>query len=121
MCYNIYTIEKNKLVDKINIYSMKWIKSRNQFLNEAKLRDLLLKRQAKEVSQKWGEKFLDYEEVSPTENIVQGKWKLDEEDKLAVLSAFFDCDMKNVMELFSGLGDKFNSIISQSINLIIIN
>lgn len=96
---------------------MKWIKSRNQFLNEAKLRDLLLKRQAKEVSQKWGEKFLDYEEVSPTENIVQGKWKLDEEDKLAVLSAFFDCDMKNVMELFSGLGDKFNSIISQSINL----
>jgi len=100
---------------------MKWIKTRNQFLNEAKLRDVLLKRQAKEVSQKWGEKFLDYEEIQASENIIQGKWKLDESDKLKALSAFFDCDMEDVMNMFSGLSDKFNTIISESINLDLLN
>ena len=33
-----------------------------------------------------------------------------------VLSSFFDCDMKDIMSLFSNLPDKFNSILSQSIN-----
>ena len=53
---------------------MKWIKSRNQYINEAKLRDVILPRQAKEVSNVWGEKYLDYEEVTPTDKIIQGKW-----------------------------------------------
>jgi hypothetical protein len=95
---------------------MKWIKTRNKFLNEAKIRDVILPRQAKEVSSYWGEKYLDYEEVEPTANIKQGKWKLEEEDKMEVLSSFFDCDMKDIMSLFSNLPDKFNSILSQSIN-----
>ena len=69
---------------------MKWIKTRNQWLNEAKIRDVILPRQAKELANEWGEKFLDYEEVDPTDKIKQGRWKLEDEDKIKVLSSFFD-------------------------------
>jgi len=94
---------------------MKWIKNRQQWLNEAKIRDVIFPRQAKEVASTWGEKYLDYEEVIPTENIKQGSWKLEEEDKLKVLSAFFDCDMKTIVSLFSNLPDKFNYVLVESI------
>ena len=100
---------------------MKWIKNRTRFLNEAKLRDVLLKRQAKEVTDKWGERYLDYEEVTPTDNITQGKWKLSEEDKMKALSSFFDCDMKYIMESFAQLPDKLNSILGESIKLELLN
>ena len=43
---------------------MRWIKRRDKFLTEAKLRDVLLPRQKKAVSDKWGEIFLDYEDRS---------------------------------------------------------
>ena len=86
---------------------MKWLKSRKEFLNEAKLREVILPRQAKEVAQVWGEKYLDYEEVIPTENILQGKWKLDEEDKKAALSAFFDADLGRIYNDINSLPDKF--------------
>ena len=68
---------------------MKYIKDRQKFLNEAKLRDVIFQRQAKEVSRVWGEKFLDYEEVTPTTKIKQGRWKLSDEDKNKVLGKFF--------------------------------
>ena len=96
---------------------MKWIKDREKFLNEAKLRDVIFSRQAKEVSRIWGEKFLDYEEVTPTDKIKQGKWKLDDEDKMKVLGKFFDCDMKEVYNIFNSINDKFAAAIAQSINL----
>ncbi len=95
---------------------MKWIKTRQQWLNEAKIRDVILPRQAKEVRERWGEKFLDYEEIEPTDKIVQGKWKLEDEDRIKVLSAFFDCDMGEIMKFFSSLPDKLNSVISESID-----
>ena len=96
---------------------MKWIKDRQKFLNEAKLRDVIFARQAKEVSRIWGEKFLDYEEVTPTDKIKQGKWKLSDEDKNRVLGKFFDCDMTAVTNVFNSLNDKFAQVVSQSINL----
>ena len=96
---------------------MKWIKTRTQWINEAKIRDLILPRQAKAVIREWGEKFLDYEEVSPTDKIEQGRWKLEEDDKIKVLSSFFDCDMGLIIESFTNLSDKFNHIIQESINL----
>jgi len=96
---------------------MKWIKDRQKFLNEAKLRDVIFARQAKEVSRIWGEKFLDYEEVTPTDKIKQGKWKLSDEDKNRVLGKFFDCNMKSVTDIFSSVNDKFAQVLSQSINL----
>jgi hypothetical protein len=96
---------------------MKWIKSRKQYLNEAKLRDVIFPRQAKEVIAQWGEKFLDYEEVTPTNKIKQGKWKLSDEDKNQVLGKFFDCDMKVVIDIFSSINDKFAEVIAKSINL----
>ena len=96
---------------------MKWIKTRQQWLNEAKIRDVILPRQAKEVRERWGEKYLDYEEIEPTDKIVQGKWKVEDEDRIKVLSAFFDCDMGAIMKFFSSLPDKLNSVISESIDL----
>lgn len=96
---------------------MKWIKDRNKFISEAKLRDVIFARQAKEVSRIWGEKFLDYEEVTPTDKIKQGKWKLSDEDKNRVLGKFFDCDMKAVTAVFDSINDKFAEVLSQSINL----
>ena len=96
---------------------MKWIKDRQKFLNEAKLRDVIFQRQAKEVSRIWGEKFLDYEEVTATDKIKQGKWKLSDEDKNRVLGKFFDCNMTAVTDVFSNIPDKFAEVLSQSINL----
>jgi hypothetical protein len=95
---------------------MKWLKDRNKFLSEAKIRDGLYKSQIKEFSNYWGEKYLDYEEVTPTDKIKQGKWKLEDEDKMKVLGAFFKCDMNEVFEIFNNLPDKFNDIIIQSID-----
>lgn len=95
---------------------MKWIKNRKTFLNEAKIRDLILPVQSKVVSNRWGEKYLDYEEVSVTDKIKQGKWKLDNEDKMKVLGSFFQCNMSIVFEEFGALPDKLNEIIKQSID-----
>ena len=95
---------------------MKWIKSRNKFLNEAKIRDVIFSRQAKEVGRIWGEKFLDYEEVTATTKIQQGRWKLSDEDKNKVLGKFFQCDMTEVYNVFSGVPDKFVDILAQSVN-----
>jgi hypothetical protein len=95
---------------------MKWIKTRKQWINEAKIRDVILPRQAKEVASKWGEKYLDYEEIEPTSKIVQGKWKLEDEDRIKALSAFFDCDMGVIMKFFSSIPDKLNSVITESID-----
>ena len=101
---------------QINNKTMKWIKDRNKFLNEAKIRDGLYKSQIKEFSNYWGEKYLDYEEVTPTDKIKQGKWKLEDEDKMKVLGAFFQCDMSEVFSIFTNLPDKFNDILTQSID-----
>jgi hypothetical protein len=96
---------------------MKYIKNRKQFLNEAKIRDLILPRQAKEVSRNWGEKYLDYEEVTPTDKIKQGRWKLSEEDKNKVLGLFFGTDMEVIYNIFKDLDDKFVKTISESIDM----
>lgn len=103
---------------------MKWIKNRQSFLNEAKLRDVLHKRQIKEVTRQWGEKYLDYEEVDPTDKIKQGRWKLSEEDKIKVLSFFFSgnyddtgIDMNVVFDTFKNLPDKFANILGESFDV----
>ena len=99
---------------------MKWLKSRNKFLNEAKLREVIFKQQAEEVKRTWGEKYLDYEEVAPTEKITQGKWKLSQEDKMEALGAFFECDMGEVFKIFENLPQTFVTAINGSINTALI-
>lgn len=94
---------------------MKWIKSRESFLNEAKIRDVIFARQSKAVADNWGEKYLDYEEVEPTKAIKQGSWKLSEEDKLEVLSNFCNCNMGKLFKIFTDLSENFNNVLSQSI------
>jgi len=100
---------------------MKWIKDRKKFLNEAKLRDVILPIQVKEVSKRWGEKYLDYEEIEATDKIKQGRWKLSNEDKIKVLGYFFGserqpCDMNAVFDTFKGLSDKFVKTLEESID-----
>lgn len=102
---------------------MKWIKSRSRFLSEAKLGEVIFPEQARRVKEKWGAKFLDYEEVTPTEKIKQGKWKLSEEDKNKVLSAFFSAgrgkvDIAEVQKRFADLPDKFSEIVSLSLSTV---
>ena len=96
---------------------MKWIKTRYNYLNEeAKLRDVLYKKQKDQVSKEFGEEYLDYEEVDPTDNIEQGKWKLNEEDKLDVLSAFFGSDIRSVLSSFKDISKDFSKVLSKSID-----
>jgi hypothetical protein len=90
---------------------MKWIRNRNKFLNEAKLRDVIFPTQAKEITSRWGAKYLDYEEIEPTTSIEQGRWKLSNEDKMSVLSAFMKCDMNEVLSLFEKLPAAFVEFI----------
>ena len=95
---------------------MKWIKTRKYFLNEeAKIRDVIFSRQAKEVASKWGEKYLDLEEIEPTDNIKQGKWKISEDDKIQILSEFFMCDLQSIYNFLGSLPDQLNEIIKLSI------
>ena len=99
---------------------MKWIKSRSRFINEAKVGDVINKEQIRRVKEKWGAKFLDYDEVEPTDKIKQGKWKLSEEDKNLVLSAFFSSgnskvDIAEVQKTFNTLPDKFAEIVNLSL------
>lgn len=99
---------------------MKWIKSRSRFVNEAKVGDVINQEQIKRVKEKWGAKFLDYDEVEPTDKIKQGKWKLSDEDKNLVLSAFFSAgsakvDIAEVQKTFVNLPDKFVELVNLSL------
>lgn len=96
---------------------MKWIKSRDSFLNEAKIGDKLLDPQKKEIESIWGKKFLDFEEVEATDNIKQGNWKLSKEDKMKALSIFFSADLTKVYEFFGSLPDKFVEVVDMSLDL----
>lgn len=98
---------------------MKWIKSRSLFLEALEdntLGDSILPRQAKEVIRKWGQKYLDYKLVTPTDKIIQGSWKLSEEDKNEILGVFCQTDMPQLFTLFSSLPEQFGNVLNQSIN-----
>lgn len=100
---------------------MKWIKDRNKFLiEEAKIRDVILPKQAEAVKRVWGEIWLDLEEIEPTPNIEQGKWKLSEEDKRKVLGTFFQVNIDEVYSIFESLPDKFVETINNSIDISLI-
>ncbi len=96
---------------------MKWILPRNRFINEAKLRDVLSAPQKKVLLRVWGEKYLDYEEVLPTDRIKQGRWKLTEEDKDAVINRFFKTNYSWVREMLASLPDKFSEVLSKSLSM----
>jgi len=100
---------------------MKWLKNRLDFLTErekAKIGEVILPRQSKKVKAKWGESYLDLEEVEPTDRIKQGRWKLSEEDKYRVLDTYFtlkDGDLKSVVDWFRGLPDHFVKLANESV------
>lgn len=96
---------------------MKYILSRNRFIKEAKIKDLVFTKQANVISQLWGEKYLDYEEIIPTEKIRQGKWKLDNDDKTKILNKFFETDINEVQSILSKLPEHFSKILAESISI----
>jgi hypothetical protein len=97
---------------------MKWIKTRQKFLlEEAKIKDVIFPKQAKQVTRQWGEKWLNLEEIEATDNIEQGRWKLSEEDKMRALGEFLQCDLEGVYEVFKNLPEKFVDAINKSIDL----
>jgi len=95
---------------------MKWLKSRTKFINEAKIKDVILPRQSKQIKSQWGEEFLEQEEVTPTDKIKQGSWVLSKEDKNLVLGEFFSVDMDDLYKIFQDLPDKFCEILKLSID-----
>jgi hypothetical protein len=101
---------------KSNFSLMKWIKSRELFL-EAKIKKYLSDEEAKVVSDTWGSKYLEYEEVDVTDNIKQGMWKLSDDDKYEVLNKFFEVDIKEVENYFKNLPKTFIDIVNKSIDL----
>jgi hypothetical protein len=96
---------------------MKYIKSRYEFLKESKLKDIILDTQKDIVKDKWGSKYLDYEEVDVTEKINQGKWKLSEEDKIKVLNKYFDCNFQKIYDIFSNLSNDFCKALKDSLKM----
>jgi hypothetical protein len=98
---------------------MKWIKSRKNFLleEEAKIKDVILPKQAERVKERWGEQYLELEEIEPTDKIKQGKWKIEDEDKIKIFSAFFNVDVAKVYETLESLPDKFSEVLKGSVNI----
>jgi hypothetical protein len=95
---------------------MKFLSKRNQFLaEEAKIKDVILPRQAKAIEDKWGSEYLEYEEIEPTDKIQQGTWKLDSDDKMEIFSAFFDTDMQELYKEFRNLPDQFAKALNESL------
>ena len=95
---------------------MKWIKTRKKYLNEAKIGDVIIPTQKSEVKKTWGEKFLDMEEVIPTEHIKQGDWELSEDDKFKVLDVLFGTDVKSAQDQYKDLPAKFIEIVQLSLS-----
>ena len=94
---------------------MKWIKTRKRFLNEEAIGDVILPPQKAEIIKTWGAKFLDMEEVIPTEHIKQGDWELSEEDKFKVLDVLFGTDVKSAQDQYKDLPSKFIEIVQLSL------
>ena len=94
---------------------MKWIKKRSQWVSEAKIGDVILPRQKEAVKRTWGEKFLDMEEVIPTEHIKQGDWELSEDDKFKVLDVLFGTDVKSAQDQYKDLPVKFIEMVNLSL------
>jgi len=97
---------------------MKFLSKREKFLlEEAKIKDVILPRQAKAIEDKWGSEWLEFEEIEPTDKIQQGVWKLDHDDKMKIFSAFFDADVAGMYELFKKLPDQFAKALNDSVSL----
>jgi hypothetical protein len=95
---------------------MKFLSKRSKFLSEeAKIKDVILPRQAKAVEDKWGSEYLEYEEIEPTDKIQQGVWKLSTEDKMDIFSAFFDTDVRAMYKEFEKLPDQFAKALNESL------
>lgn len=97
---------------------MKWIKKREFFINEAKIKDLINKKQAEIVGKRWGKKYLDYEQVEPEPEIknIEGVWKLTPEQKYKVLDLFFKTDVRSAEAVFDNLPTEFVRTVSDALN-----
>lgn len=100
---------------------MKWIKSRKNFLAEAAgdpIRQSLKPKQIERVKSTWGERFLDYKEIEPNDDIkaIQGTWKLTPEQKYKMLDLFFITDVRKAEATFENLPTEFKRAVSDALN-----
>ena len=100
---------------------MKWIKRRKDFLSEAKIGEVISKKQAEVVAKRWGKKYLDYEQIEPNPEIksIQGTWKLTPEQKYQVLDLFFRTDVRKAEQTFENLPAEFVRQVSAGLNHVV--
>jgi hypothetical protein len=92
---------------------MKWLKGRQKFLNEAKIGDVVNPKQKEVITKRWGKKYLEYEEVEPSNEIksIQGNWKLTPEQKYRALNLFFKTDVSKAEAVFDNLPTEFIMVV----------
>jgi len=97
---------------------MKWIKGRQKFLAEAKIGDVINLKQKGVITKRWGKKYLEYEEVEPSNEIksIQGNWKLTPEQKYRALNLFFKTDVSKAEAVFDNLPTEFIRVVSDALN-----
>ena len=102
---------------------MKWIKRRQRFLNEAKIGDVVNRKQKEVITKRWGKKYLEYEEIEPNDEIksIQGNWKLEPEQKYRVLDLFFKTNIRKAEAVFDNLPSEFKRAVSLGLNHVIEN
>lgn len=89
------------------------LKNYHKFLESIK--DDLTPLQTKLVKQKWGSKYLDYEEPTKNNLLPEGKWILSKEDRERVLNTVFKTDIEWIKTYLSSFSDKFITVLKQSI------
>ena len=97
---------------------MKWIKKRDYFLKEAKIGDVVNRKQKEVITKRWGKKYLEYEEIEPNDEIksIQGNWKLEPEQKYRVLDLFFKTNIRKAELVFDNLPTEFIRVVSDALN-----
>ena len=105
---------------------MKWIKSRTQYLNEAKVGEVILPSQKKAIISTWGANILELETIEASNEIVQGEWKLTQEEKLEALGTFFGkegevIDLKKIYQRFENLPEEFIEVINDSMRPLLLD
>ena len=69
---------------------------RPRFYKTEAIKDELSKVQIDRAKELWGESILNYEKADPTDRIKQGKWILNEEDKLSVINKMFNTNLEQL-------------------------
>jgi hypothetical protein len=91
---------------------MKYLAFLETIKDDLKDNDFLLKK----VTDKWGEKYLDYDKSTVSNDIIIGKWELSDEDSKAAVGQYFNCDIEVLKSIFNNLSIKFKETLLRSLD-----